>query len=185
MAVQERLYTPEDLWELIHKAEGDRRLELLEGEIVEMSPVGDTHSEVAGTLFRLVANHVVAADLGKATIEAGFIIAPDTVCGPDVGFIAKERLPPRTGRFYNIAPDLAVEVISPSETPRQVHRKVNLYLKAGVRLVWVVYPDDRLIVIYRPDAPTTTLLNDEDILDGGEVLPGFAVTVGEVFAGLW
>lgn len=150
-----------------------------------MAAVGDTHSEVAGTLFRLIANHMIAADLGKATIEAGFIIAPDTVCGPDVGFITKERLPPRTGRFYNLAPDLAVEVISPPETPRQIHRKVNLYLKAGVRLVWVVYPDDRIVVVYHPDAPVTSLLNDDDVLNSGDVLPGFATTVGDIFKGLW
>ena len=185
MAVQERLYTPEDLWALIHTVEDARRFELLEGEIVEMSPVGDTHSEVVSTLHRLLANHVIAADLGKATIDAGFIIAPDTVCGPDVAFIVKERFPPRTGRFYDIAPDLAVEVISPSETPRQIHRKVNLYLKAGVRLVWVVYPDDRIVVVYRPDAPVTSLLNDDDVLDRGDVLPGFTRTVGDIFKGLW
>ncbi len=181
MAIQERLYTVEDLWEISHK-EDSKRFELDEGEIIAMSPAGDKHSAVVGELFRLIANYVVEHDLGDVSApETGFILKPNTVRAPDVGFLAKERLTPMTGQYYPIAPDLAVEVVSPSDTRRRIHRKVSQYLHAGTRTVWVVYPDDHLIDIYRPDGSLTTLSQEGDVLDGGDALPGFMVTLREVF----
>ncbi len=180
MDVEEKLYTAEDLWALSHKA-ANKRLELIEGALVEMSPVGDRHSEVAGELYRLVANHVKTAGLGRVTTEAGFVLKPDTVCAPDVAYIARARLTPMTGGYYRQAPDMAAEVISPFDTPRDIRRKVQLYFEAGVRLVWVLYPDERMIDVYRPNASAVTLTGD-DLLDGGDVIPGFAVAARAVFA---
>ncbi len=85
--------------------------------------------------------------------------------------------------YYKAPPDLAVEIVSPFDSPRQIRRKAALYLRAGTRLVWVVYPDERFVDVYRPDGTVATL-EGEDTLDGGEALPGFRVTVGEVFARL-
>ncbi len=180
MVTQERQYTVQDLWRLSGE---EKRYELIEGELVEMSPTGDKHTEVTLWLGSLIATHVLKNGLGAASgADGGYILhtAPLTVVAPDVGFIAQARVPPMTGKYYPVAPDLAVEVFSPADSPRQLRRKVKLYLQAGTQMVWVVYPDERFIDVYRPDAPTITLEGD-DVLDGGDVLPGFAVAVHEVF----
>lgn len=118
--------------------------------------------------------------------ETGFVLATnpktgrDTVRAPDVGFIAKNRLTPLTGGFYHLAPDLVVEVVSPSDSARNIRRKVDQYLRAGTRLVWIVYPDDKFVDVYRPDHDTSTFRID-DTLDGYEVLPGLSLPVHDVF----
>jgi Uma2 family endonuclease len=189
MVVQEKIYTIDDLWKLSHRDDG-KRYELDEGALIEMSPTGDTHGEVAAEILRLIANHVVANKLGKVSAaETGYTLAKDettgrsTVRAPDVGFIAQARLTPRTGKYYPVAPDLVVEVISPEDTAAAMRRKAIQYLRAGTRLVWVVYPDERVVDVFRPGQDTHTAEND-DVLDCGEVLPGFAPKVSEIFAQL-
>ncbi len=180
MSVIEKTYTAEDLWEL---SRGGVRLELIEGELVEMSPAGDTHTELVSWLNYLIFEHVHKNGLGAvSSADGGYTlpIEPPTVLAPDVGFISQARRTPRTGKFYTVAPDLAVEVVSPTDAAREIRKKVNLYLKAGTRLVWVLYPDDRLIDVYTPEERPLTL-QGQDVLDGGAVLPGFAMTVAEVF----
>lgn len=182
MAVQpqERVYTPEDLWELAHSAE-DRFFELIEGAIIEMPPPGDKHGAVVAWLGALMVMHVERHDLGDVTMETGFILKPDTVCSPDIGFVAKARLTtPMTGRYYPFAPDLAIEVISPSDAPGPVRRKVALYLRSGTRAVWVVYPDERFVDVYHANGTVSTY-EGGDTIDGGDTLPGFSVAVQDVF----
>ncbi len=179
LPAQERLYTVEDLWELAHSGE-DRFFELIEGEIVEMPPPGDRHGVVASELHRLIANHVVNTDLGDVVFETGFILSANTVCAPDVGFLAKARLTPMTGKYYPVAPDLAVEVVSPSDSPGPLRRKVALYLRNGARAVWVVYPNERFVDVYHADGMVNTYEGDET-LDGGDILPGFSVRVSDIF----
>lgn len=183
MTVQERLYTAEDLLAMSH-ASG--RYELVKGVLVEMAPSGDTHTELGVWLAHLLINYVTPNDLGTVSgADGGYVLFhdPDTVRSPDVGFIAKARLKPRTGKFYEMAPDLAVEIVSPNDTASEVRAKVKEYFQAGVRLVWVVYPNDRSVDVHRPNQPTVSLEVGET-LDGGEVLPGFTLPVKDIFAQL-
>jgi Uma2 family endonuclease len=90
-------------------------------------------------------------------------------------------LPALTGHFVPVAPDLAVEVLSPSDRMAEAPSKVTMYLQAGVQLVWLLDPETRTISIFRPDAAPRTLY-ENDTLDGGDVLPGFSVSVAELFA---
>jgi Uma2 family endonuclease len=188
MAVQEKIYTVDDLWEMSQDDDSDiRRFELDEGELVELSPTGDIHGVVALWLAHLILNFVKANGLGKVfAAETGFIIStnPDTgrntVRAADVAFVSKERLVPMTGKFYPIAPDFAVEIVSPTDKAAQIRRKVDQYLRAGARLVWIVYPDEQFVDVYQPQKPFDTFKIDQS-LDGGDVLPGFVLPVRSIF----
>jgi Uma2 family endonuclease len=102
------------------------------------------------------------------------------VRAPDVGFVAKERLTgPIPDKYFPFAPDLAVEVVSPSDTAQDIREKVLDFLKAGTRLVWVVYPESKTVDVYRPDGVQVVEINGT--LDGGDVLPGFRLALRAVF----
>ncbi len=104
--------------------------------------------------------------------------------GPDVAFVSRERLPERAYEepgFWHLAPDLAVEVISPSNTAAEIHEKVREYLDAGTSLVWVVDPRTRTVAVHRSPGETTVLREGDDV-DGGDVLPAFSAAVSELFA---
>jgi Uma2 family endonuclease len=185
MTVQERLYTVDDLWALSH-ADDQKRYELDEGALIEMAPTGDIHGVVAVWVAHLILGHVKPRDLGEVSgAETGYRLSkdPDIVRAPDVGFIAKARLKPLTGKYYEMAPDLAVEVVSPGDTARQMRRKANQYLAAGTRLVWVIYPEDHGVDVYQPDHDPRSL-KVGDTLDGADVLLGFSLPVKEIFATL-
>lgn len=187
MLIQEKLITADEFWEIIQLPENaGRRLELVEGVINELSPADGEHGELIVELTLLIGNFVKEHQLGRVTAaETGYILfqnphARDTVRGPDVGFINKERAPQPLGdKFVPIAPDLAVEVVSPWDRADEVEAKVQEYLSHGVRSVWVVYPSSKTIITHTAD--TIRRLNATDTLDGGAVLPGFAVKVGDVF----
>src|SRR5262249_49692616 len=104
-----------------------------------------------------------------------------TVRSPDAAFVRRDRLPGFTDRFVPLAPDLAVEVLSPSDRIADAMGKITMYLQAGVRLVWLVDPSARTVTIFRPDA-ALKLVGAGETLDGGDVLPGFSVPVAELFA---
>ena len=187
MAVQERLDTAQDLWVRSHQAEDGGRLELVRGEIVEMTPTGGQHGVLTMELGRWIANYVREQGLGVVVgAETGFILAtnPDTVRAPDVAFIAQERLPrPIPERYLPLAPDLAVEVVSPSDVAQDVRRKVIDYLRAGTRLVWVVYPETQTVDVYRP-GQDVRVVEAQGALQGEEVLSGFELPLRELFAAL-
>ena len=107
---------------------------------------------------------------------------PDTVLAPDAAFVRADRVPPPGHRqgFAALAPDLVVEVVSPTDRAGAVADKALRWLESGTRLVWVVYPDRRLVAEHFPDG-TVHLRQAEDLLDGGDVLPGFRVPVSELF----
>ncbi len=182
MAVQDRLYTADDLWKLSHTDE-DKRYELDEGVLIEMAPTGDIHGAVVAQVTYLIMAYVRPHDLGKVSgAETGYRLStnPDVVRAPDVGLIIKARLKPMTGKYHETAPDLAVEVVSPGDTARQMRRKVDQYLEYGTRLVWVIYPEDRLIDVYQLGHDPRPL-KISDTLDGGDVLPGLSLPVRQVF----
>jgi Uma2 family endonuclease len=151
-----------------------------------MTPAGFDHGVVAMNLGAPLGQHVRAHRLGVVCgAETGFVLArdPDTVLAPDLAVVRQERLP-QSGRpttFWNGAPDLAVEVLSPSDTIFAVEEKVAAWLAAGTSLVWVVNPRSRAVTVHRPGRPPRTLLESET-LDGEDVVPGFRLPVAEIFA---
>jgi len=117
--------------------------------------------------------------------ETGFKIHvdPDTVRAPDVAFVAKERIPPADvpRGYWELSPDLVVEVVSPNDSAADVQDKVEEWLNAGVHRVWVVYPDTQTIHVYR-SLKEVNVLKAGDTLDGEGMLPGFSSAVEEIFA---
>ncbi len=174
----------EDLFLMKHDDAG-KRYELVRGELQEMPPAGGYHGNVAFTIASIIGAHIRGKDLGEGfTAETGFVTRrdPDTVRAPDVAFVTKERLD--GGRapdgFVQIAPDLAVEVVSPNDSAASVYVKVKEYFTAGTRLVWVVYPDTRSVTVYHSPGENK-ILHEGATLDGEPVLEGFEVQVSELF----
>lgn len=187
MTVMEKLYTAEDLWELSHSREySEKRLELIEGELIEMSPAGGKHGSLALHAGHLIWDHVDENDLGYTTAaETGYTLfknpdGKDTVLAPDVGFVRKDRLPEGLPDGYvPLAPDLAVEVVSPNDSAAEIHNKVMKYLKYGTRLVWVLYFDTESAVAYT--ASGAQVIDVEGTLDGGDVVPGLKIPMRKLF----
>lgn len=165
------------------------RLDLIRGELVQQPYGGGLFGSASATVAYHVWNHDPDHQLGRGFAGGtGFILAenPDTVLTPEVAFVTKWRLPPKEERigFVAIAPDLAVEVISPLDRDTRMTEKVLAYLEAGTRLVWVVEPVSRSITVYNPDRTARILLPD-DYVQGGDVLPGFYLQVSEIFVQDW
>ncbi len=185
MATDARL-TAQDLLRL----SGDNvRRELVNGRVIEMPPHGFAHGEVAGRVFAILFEHVRRVGGGKVAVgDVGFVLSvpgdPERVRGPDVAFISEGRLSGigSLEGFVVGAPDIAVEVLSPSEASLDVQQKVRDYLDAGTELVWLVAPQARTVTVYRADG-WARLLRDGDVLDGEPVLPGFSVPLTKVFDG--
>jgi Uma2 family endonuclease len=184
MAVPDRRppMTAEELFEL---PDDGSRHELVEGELIPMTPAGARHGAIAVRVARLLDEYAEAHDLGVCgTAEPGFILRrdPDIVRAPGVSFVAKARIP-ATGiptSYWPFAPDLAVEVVSPSDRLSDVHAKLADYFSAGARLVWVVQPETRVVYAYR-SLHDLQVLGEDGELDGGEVLPGFRCPVKRLF----
>ena len=160
--------------ELLHIP--DKHAELVRGVLVVREPAGLRHGRIATELTAALALHVRANGFGRVYVESGFKLAanPDTVRGPDIAFIGKARLPePEPVGFPALAPDLAVEILSPDDRPGEVLGKVAEYLSAGTRLVWVIDPARHLARVYRHDG-TEQIVTADQTLDGEDVLPGFA-----------
>ena len=163
-----------------------KRTELVGGGLVVMAPAGGRHGQVTHTLALFIGVHVRNRNLGRVfAAETGFVLRrdPDTVRAPDVAFVAHGRLgvEETPAGFLELAPDLAVEVVSPGDSTAAIRDKVRDWLDAGTRLVWMVRPRTRTVDVHRAARPAETL-RDGDVLDGGSVLEGFAVPVRDLFA---
>jgi len=176
------LMTAEELLRL--RLPGDKRTELIRGRLVVRDPGGARHGALANRIGYRITAHVEARDLGRVyAAETGFKIEsdPDTVRAPDVAFIAKARLPQVEPLGYpNWAPDLAVEVLAHDDHPAETLEKVAHWLRAGVRLIWVVDAHKRNGRVYRSDG-SESLLGPEDSLDGEDLLPGFRCSLSELW----
>lgn len=161
------------------------RCELVAGEVVREPPPGEGHGWTAGKVLILMGRFVLDHGLGRAyAAETGFVLArnPDTVRAPDAAFVSSERLmsTPKRGPYFEGAPDLAVEVVSPGNTTLEVGEKVRDYLAAGASAVWVIDPRDETVTVHRPgQAPRK--LSRRDTLDGAPTLPGFRLPVARIF----
>ncbi len=162
-----------------------QRFELVKGELRTMPPAGFEHGDIVGELSMRLRQYVRSRGLGRVLgAETGFVLSrnPDTVRAPDVSFVSEARVA-QTGRvkgFFPGAPDLAVEVVSPTDAAADVQRKVREYFDAGAQQVWVVYPDLREVMVFRSVRESVTLAA-ADTLDGGTLIPGFTCPVAELF----
>lgn len=171
------------------------QFELVEGRLIRMAPTGLEHLDVTRKLYRSLDRYIDAHNLGIVTLpDTGFRLTrpgeADTVLSPDIAYVSAARVrqfpPPGTPerkKFLPVAPDLAVEVASPDQHHPEMADKARLYLASGVRLVWLVWPNNRQVDIWRPgaDQPSATL-DPPDTLDGLDVLPGFTHPVADLFS---
>lgn len=180
MSSATRLLTIEEFLQLPNH----EHLELVRGEVVKIMPPSKDHGFIAGMIVTLLNIWIRQGAHGRAGVESGFLLSrnPETVRGPDVYFVSEEKImvDSNSGAFWTLAPDLAVEVVSPSETAEDIRDKVHDFLTAGTPLVWVVYPRTREVVVHTSDNLSRTYAND-DQLEFPDMLPGFSCNVSEIF----
>lgn len=161
------------------------RHELIRGELIQMPPASHRHSLLAAWIVTVLNMHIRSQQLGNVTgADGGYILSrnPDVVVAPDAAFVRTDRLPPEEeiSTYLELAPDLAVEVVSPSDRMHDVSDKVMLYLNAGTQMVWVVQPNLKTVTVHYPDH-TAKILTTDDEIDGGDVLPSFRLPLSEIF----
>jgi Uma2 family endonuclease len=187
MSTTTRLITADELLVMPHRDESgnDCRLELIRGELKVMSLGKPLHGIICARIGSALFRFVEANDLGMAfAAETGFVVErdPDSVLGADASFVSHERLATVESfeKYFPFAPDLAVEVLSPGNTRREMEEKIAMYFAAGSRAVWVFDPKKRTAAVYT--SPTDVrALNEQETLDGGEVLPGFRLELSKLF----
>ncbi|HEY7356971.1 MAG TPA: Uma2 family endonuclease [Ktedonobacterales bacterium] len=167
------------------------KYELVEGRLVKMPPTGGGHDSIASRLHIALGAFVEAHNLGECTLsQAGYKLSQpgkqDTVLAPDLAFVRADRLPqPGTAawdEFWQLAPDLVVEVVSPSESRPKMEARARQWLDAGAGLVWLIWPKAKQVEVWRPGSnkPTQTL-SASDTLDGLDVVPGFSHPIARLF----
>ena len=180
MVTAVKLITAEEL--LLMPRDG-RRYELLRGVLVEKMPTGDPHRIAVSRIDLALGNYAEENDYGSTGAgEPGYRLEsdPDTVRAPDVVWIAPGRIPAGTRGYPELAPDLAVEVKSPGNSYAELAAKAGMWLSYGSREVWVADPERVTITVYRPYQEPVTL-GEDDVLEGGGLLPGFATPVWKLF----
>lgn len=165
--------------------EPGKRYELIDGGMIEMAPAGAQHGAIAYRIGHLIGNYVFAHSLGELyTAETGFVLrrSPDTIRAPDFAFVSAERLPDGGSPegYLDLAPDLVVEVISPSDTARSVQRRIDDWLKAEALVVVVVYPEPRTVFLWRGINVVERRTGDEEI-SLEPALPSFRCKVSDFF----
>jgi Uma2 family endonuclease len=158
--------------------------ELLRGELIMMSPAGSKHGMIALRMGSLLSDFVEQQELGVVLgAETGFRVAtdPDSVLAPDAAFICKERLGANLpDGFFPGPPDLAVEVLSPNDRFSEVLAKVQNWLDAGCKSVWVVDPKTQTVTVYGADRKVA-IFGSADALTGDDLFPGFSTPVAAIF----
>ena len=181
MAVQRTQVSPDEFERVVMLPENaDTLLELIDGEIVEVVS-NEKSSALASRLGILVGGFILFNRLGFTTgADGGYQIGSERYI-PDFAFVSNKRqLTPSNEAYGSVPPDLAVEVLSPSNTPDEMAIKVDNYLRANT-VVWIVNPDAQRVTVHRPDAPPKTF-DISETLDGGSILPGFTLPVRDIFA---
>lgn len=182
MSTSVRALSAEDLWNM---PDHGGHNELVDGELRPTTPAGFDHGLTGGRIGHLLGAHVLGNRLGQVVAaETGFIVArnPDTVLAPDVAFVSKARLTPgvRHVSYFDGAPDLAVEVVSPWDRLNEVREKAQRFLKHGTKLVWIVDPQSRSVEVHCPNEDPQSL-TEQDWLEAGDLLPGFRCQVIDFF----
>jgi len=177
MSVEAKLMTAD---ELLAMPDDGMKHELVRGELITMSPAGSDHGKIIWRIARSLGNYAAERGLGEIHFDTGFILArnPDTVRVPDVPFVRTARELDEQG-FYPACPDIAVEVMSPTDRYTDVREKVHDYVHAGTPVVIVVDPKKRVAWMYTPDERKLTI---DDALTAPEILPGWSLPLRELFA---
>ena len=180
MTTQNKLLTAEEFY--LFCCQNDGWYELVDGEVVELAPPNDEHGESAANVGTAFNNYRRRRGAGRVRVETGYTLrtGPDTVRGPDVSYVFHPRVEGRGSGFPTGAPDIAVEVFSPSDTAAGMARKVAEYLAAGSQRVWVVYPASRRVTVHRDDGSVLSYDGD-DVITDEELLPDFSLPLSEVF----
>jgi len=160
--------------------------ELIRGELYPIMPAGALHGLITNRINKFLSYFIDENDLGETfAAETGFKLKNQSIVGADVAFVSRANLAkfgvPES--FFPIAPDLAVKVVSPGNSSEEISTKVEDYLISGSRLVWIVYPKRKVIVVYRTNN-TVSFLHETDELDGEDVLPGFRCSLAKIFDNL-
>ena len=174
MTVEEfdRLQEPEEL-----------RYELDEGELIEMTkPKYNPHNRIVMAFTRALLAYLDTNPIGEVlTSDNLFVLGPTTKRIPDLSFLTTARVHQIGDGDIQGAPDLAIEVLSPSDTAAAMRRKVKQYFAAGAKVVWLVYPDSREVEVWESAAGPGHVLGEQDTLSGGGLLPGFSMQVKSIF----
>jgi len=177
--------------DLARLPEDGRSYELVRGRLVRMPPTGPEHGDVAQDLGMALRLFVKSHKLGRVfAAETGFLVTQpgtqeETELAPDVSFVQADRLPPRKEwpPFLQLAPDLVAEVVSPSQSRPDMAKKAQEWLRAGARLVWIIWPKRQEVDVWLPDNQTPSkTLKIGDALDGHDVVPGFSYALADLFA---
>jgi Uma2 family endonuclease len=180
MGTTSALMTVDEFLKLVELDE--RRLELFQGEVVDMASGGPVHETVKSNLNGIVRDWLKDHPIGKLYIETGYQIDNHSSLVPDLSVLSIERVKRGLQDLLRGAPDLAIEVVS-SETAARLRTKVRLYLKHGSKAVWAVYPEERTLDIHSPNRQVITLEQDQ-VLEDHDTLPGFSTPVSAIFEGL-
>jgi Uma2 family endonuclease len=178
--VTTKLLTAQDLWNM---GDTGNKYELIRGELVEVTPPNVTHGGLMVTIARLIGNYAKDHRHGKLYAgDVGVVIEhdPDTVLGPDLSFYVADRVPTVEPVYFQTPPDLTIEIVSPSNSAREIERKIGMYLEFGVRQVWIVYPGKRQVIVHSPERSPQTL-NSDDRISGADILPGLVIEVADIF----
>ena len=169
--------------DLLAMPDDGKRHELVAGELTELPPPILEHGGIQANVGRILGNFVIPRRLGMVFTEAGFLIDvdPDTVRAPDVAFISARRIPEGgLPAYFPGAPDIAIEVVSPSGSEPEALARALTWLEAGSAAVWTLYPDSRSAKVYRT-MRNVVELGEDDVLDAAPVLDGFSVRVSDLF----
>ena len=168
--------------DLLLFVERDKRLcELIDGTLVE-KPVGYWEGVIAAALIRLLGNFVTPRGLGAVSgADSTMRMKSGRVRLPDVGFTSTARLPKTREPIPTLAPDLAVGVLSETDTKAEIDQKLREYFQSGTRLAWIIDPPTRTVAVYREQGEPARVLTESETLDGEHVLPGFTLVISELF----
>ena len=179
MTTQTKLMTAD---ELLMMPDDGYRYELIRGVLIQRMPAGDRHGNAAAWTATEFANYVRANDYGSVRAEIGYHLEsdPDTVRAPDVSWIAPENAQEPIPGYRPGAPDLAVEVKSPNDSRPEMFAKAQMWIGYGTRIVLVLDPAPVTVTVYRPNS-APVVYNEDDVLDLGDLLPGFSCPVWRLF----
>jgi len=158
------------------------RHELIKGELLTMPLPQLEHMRVSANVTIILGQYVKANRLGEVCAEGGYKLEsdPDTVLGPDVSFVSRDRIQLSPEGYFQGPPDLAIEVLSPGDRKGKVEYKLSLWLELGTRSVWLVNPRRRTVEVIKPTGERRLLHETDELVD--DTVPGFRVPVSEIFA---
>lgn len=184
MVLREKTYTVDEFTDWLEARHDDIRFELIEGLIIEMAPPRPINAFIAQKIGMYLGMYDIENKLGYVFgADGGYILSPHDVRIPDVSFIFKERIDSEMLKLVSGAPDLAVEVISPSETVASIHEKTHFYLETGSSVIWVIYPDERIAEI-RTASDTgfhIVTVDMDGMLTAETILPDFKLPMRDIF----